>query len=72
MPGPGGRGGVPGQKPKDAKKTFKRILTYMGKSKKMLFFKERFRKRYTWTFHLALLPRHKLRSFASCKGHYVD
>lgn len=37
MPGPGGRGGVPGQKPKDAKKTFKRILTYMGRSKKMLF-----------------------------------
>ena len=36
MPGPGGRG-VPGQKPKDAKKTLKRILTYMGKSKLLLF-----------------------------------
>ena len=36
MPGPGRRG-VPGQKPKDAKKTLKRILTYMGKSKLLLF-----------------------------------
>lgn len=36
MPGQGRRG-VPGQKPKDAKKTLKRILTYMGKSKLLLF-----------------------------------
>lgn len=36
MPGPQ-RHGVPGQKPKDAKKTLKRILSYIGKSKALLF-----------------------------------
>ena len=36
MPGPQ-RHGVPEQKPKDAKKTLKRILSYIGKSKALLF-----------------------------------
>lgn len=36
MPGPHGKG-MPGQKPKDAKATFKRILSFVGKSKSLLF-----------------------------------
>lgn len=36
MPGPHGKG-MPGQKPKDAKATFKRILSFVGRSKSLLF-----------------------------------
>lgn len=36
MPGPHGKG-MPGQKPKDAKATFKRILSFVGRSKTLLF-----------------------------------
>ena len=36
MPGPH-RKGMPGQKPKDAKATFKRILSFVGRSKSLLF-----------------------------------
>lgn len=36
MPGPHGKG-MPGQKPKDAKVTFKRILSFVGRSKSLLF-----------------------------------
>lgn len=36
MPGPHGKG-IPGQKPKDAKATFKRILSFVGRSKSLLF-----------------------------------
>lgn len=36
MPGPHGKG-MPSQKPKDAKATFKRILSFVGRSKSLLF-----------------------------------
>lgn len=36
MPGPHGKS-MPGQKPKDAKATFKRILSFVGRSKSLLF-----------------------------------
>ena len=38
MPGPGGRGGFgrPTQKPKNVKKTIKRLLSYMGEYKGLL------------------------------------